>query len=1058
MKDFNLSKLHLRGNRCFVLLWMLCCAFIVSAQINIQGKVKDTNGEPLTGLTVMVKGTTVGTITDVNGHFSIKAPNQKSVLAFSFVGYVKQFVQVGTNKELTIVMQEDNALLDEVMVVGYGTQKKSTLTGSVSQIKGDQLLATPSTNVSSLLGGRVAGIQSVQTSGQPGSDQATLTIRGSIYNATYIVDGMPRSINDIDPNDVESVSVLKDGAAAAVYGLKGAGGVIIVTTKKGHVGKSQITYNGSLGISRNANFPKFLDGPTYALYYNKGLEMDGNSPVFTKSQISKMTNGDDSDGWGNTNWMDEIFGTGQNQQHSVTVQGGNENLKYFTSLGYLDQAGNIKNYTYKRYNMRANIDANIATNWKFSLGIAGQVGRKQRPGYEAGASGVDKEGTNGDSWMTIVNQAINSHPYLPKTYNGLDVATPNGSNQPNSPLAAINKSGLYKTNSQDIQSNISLQYDVPGIKGLNFKVTGSYDFETSRNKNLNTPYYVSMARIPDSSTSDISFDKVIDARGNTFYSLGEGDAEYTQLVGQGSVNYATTIAKKHHVDAMVLTEIRDYKSNSFGAYGKSTSPVFESLPELGFAQPADKSIEGKSDQTRSIGYVFRMKYDYDDKYLAEFTGRYDGSYKFSGNVGGKRWGFFPSLSVGWRISGEDFMKNFNFIDNLKIRGSVGMLGNDGVKAYSYLNTYDFREKSTSIGGNLVNSLYTTGYANPNLSWERTLSYNGGFDLTLWKGLLGVEFDAFYNYTYDILTEMGSNYAPSMGGYYPSYENYKRMDTKGVEVTLTHRNHIGTGKNTFNFGSSVNFTFAKSRWLRYPDSPNTPDYAKITGKAVGTLFGWVADGLYQTEKEIDNSPWPFGERPRTGDIKYKDLNGDGIVDYQDKAFVGKSNKPELVAGINLFGDWHGFDFNVQFTGAAKCEVSMTGTYYNGYDDNTIYTKTFNGGANSPVYLVENAWRPDNTGGTYPRLTVNDPHNNNGLASTFWFRDGKYIRLKSAQIGYTLPASLMRKVGITKTRIYVQGSNLFTLSGLPQGIDPESPSVNNGYYPQQKTFMTGITLTF
>jgi len=1061
MKDFNLSKLHLRGNRCLVLLWMLCCAFIVNAQINIQGKVKDTNGEPLIGLSVMVKGTTVGTTTDAGGHFSIKAPNQKSVLAFSFVGYVKQFVPVGTNKELTIVMQEDNALLDEVMVVGYGTQKKSTLTGSVSQIKGDQLLTTPSTNVSSLLGGRVAGIQSVQTSGQPGSDQAALTIRGSIYSATYIVDGMPRSINDIDPNDIETISVLKDGAAAAVYGLKGAGGVIIVTTKKGHVGKSQITYNGSVGISVNANFPKFLDGPSYAYYYNKALEMDGNSPVFTKSQIAKMTNGDDSDGWGNTNWLDAIFGTGKNEQHSVTVQGGTEKLKYFTSLGYLDQEGNIKNYTYKRYNLRSNIDADISDNWKFSLGIAGQVGRKQRPGYEAGSAGTDTDGTDGDSWMTIVNQAISSHPYLPETQNGLYVATPNGSNQPNSPLAAINESGTYKTNSMDLQSNVSLQYNAPWLKGLSFKATGSYDFETSRNKNLSTPYYVSMARIPDSSTSDITYDKVIDARGNTYYSLGEGDTEYTQLVGQGSINYATTIAQKHHIDAMILTEIRDYKTNSLAAYGKSTSAVFSSLPELSYAQSADSPISGSSDETRSLGYVFRAKYDYSDKYLAEFTGRYDGSYKFSGNVGGKRWGFFPSLSVGWRASGEDFMKDIKSIDNLKIRGSVGMLGNDGsIPAYSYLNTYKTTKDATTvnIGGNLANAMSTTGYANASLTWERTLSYNAGFDLTMWKGLLGVEFDAFYNFTYDILTTMGTNYPPSMGGYYPTYKNYDRTDSRGLEVTLTHRNHIGTGKNIFNFGSSFNLTYAKTRWLRYPDSPNTPDYAKLTGKDVGTLYGWVAEGLYQTQKEIDNSAWPFGEKPRLGDIKYKDLNGDGTIDYQDKAYVGKSNKPKFVAGLNLFGDWRGFDFNVQFTGAADCEVSLTGTYYNGYDDNTIYTKTFNNGANSPVYLVENAWRPDNTSGTYPRLTVNDPHSNNGLASTFWFRDGKYIRLKSAQIGYTLPTSLMRKVGITKTRIYVQGSNLFTLSGLPQGIDPESPSVNNGYYPQQKTFMTGITLTF
>lgn len=1053
MKKINVSRLRPRGLKHLVLLCMFCCALSTIAQTSIQGRVKDSNGNPLVGVSVVVKGATIGTITDTDGHFSIKVPGQKNVLTFSFLGYKKQAIAVGGSKDISVLMQEDNSLLDEVIVVGYGTQKKSTLTGAVSQINGDELLKTPVTNISNLLGGRVAGIQSVQTSGQPGADQASLTIRGSIYSPTYIVDGIPRSINDIDPNDIETVSVLKDGAAAAVYGLQGAGGVIIITTKKGKEGKSQITYNGSYGVSINANFPKFLDGPSYALYYNKALEMDGNSPVFTKSQIEKMTNGDDTDGWGNTNWLDLIFGTGHNQQHSVSLQGGTESIKYFTSLGYMDQEGNIKNYTYKRYNVRANIDANFAKNWKFGISLDGQFGKSQRPGYEAGGSG-----TAGDPWMTVVNQAINSRPYLPVMYDGLYVATPNASGQPNSPIAALNSSGKFNTYSHSLKSNINLQYDLPSVKGLFFKVTGSYDYYTSRNKNLSTPYYVNMSRIPDTNTSDITFDKVIDARGSTFYSLGEGLSESTQLIGQGSINYVSTIAQKHHVDAMALSEIRDYKSNYFAAYGKSTNSIFESLPELGLAQPADQPIAGGSNQTRSIGYVFRLKYDYDNKYLAEFTGRYDGSYKFAGNVSGKRWGFFPSLSLGWRASEEDLVKDIESIDNLKVRASVGMLGNDGVSPYAFLNTYDFRTNSTTLGGGLVSSIYTTGAANPNLTWERVLSYNGGLDLSLWKGLLGLELDVFYNYNYDILTQMGSNYPPSMGGYYSTYENYERIDAKGLEAVISHKSRFGSGKNAFDFGARLNFTYAKTRWLRYPDSPNSPDYAKVTGKAVGTLYGWVADGLYQTDEEIATSPWPFGEKPRTGDIKYVDMNGDGIVDYQDKAFVGKSNRPELMGGLNLYGGWRGFEFDIQFTGAAIAEVSMTGTYYNGYDDNTIYTKPFYGGANSPVYLVENAWRPDNTGGTYPRLTVNDPHNNNGLASTFWFRDGKYVRLKSAQIAYNLPNSLLSKLGVTKTKLFVQGSNLFTLSGLPEGIDPESPGVNNGYYPQQKTFMTGITLTF
>ncbi len=1019
-------------------------------QGKVHGRVIDVNDKPIPGVTVAVKGTAKGTITDSEGNFELEDLGVNPVLIFSFVGMKTIEIPVGGKETVNVTMKEETIGLDEIVAVGYGTQKKASLVGAVSQIKGDDLLTTPATNITSVLGGRLPGIQSVQTSGQPGEDGASLTIRGSIYTPTYIVDGIPRSIDEIDPNDIESVSVLKDGAAAAVYGLKGAGGVIIITTKKGHKGETQITYDGSFGISRNANFPEFLNGPDFVYYYNKGLEMDGDDVVFTEDEIEKMKNGDDSDGWGNTNWMDKVFGTGKTQKHNVTVQGGTDKMTYFTSLGYMDQCGNINNFDYDRYNLRTNIESEFAQNWKFSLGMAAQLGQTSRPGYEAGSSGED-----GDSWMTIVNQAIGMHPYLPVKYDGMYTATPNASDQPNSPLAAINESGKYKSKTLDLQSNLMLQYDVPWVKGLNFKLTAACDYESTRSKNLDTPYYVMIGYMPESTSSDITYDEVIDPRGVTYYSLGEGLSENTQLDGQGSINYKTTIAGNHHIDAMALLEIRDYRSSSFAAYGKSTSTVFETLDELDYAQAADSPISGSSDHTRTAGYVTRIRYDFKDTYLAEFAGRYDGSYKFFGEK--KRWGFFPSFSAGWRISNENFMKQFSFIDNLKLRASVGMLGNDDVDAYEYMNKYEFSSDQV-IGGSLASTLQTDEYANTNLSWERTLSYNAGFDLTMWKGLLNVTLDGFYTYTYDILTSMDSSYPPSMGGYYPTYENYSKVDGRGFEISLTHSNHVGSGPNTFRYNVGFNLTYAESRWLRYPDSSETPDYQKLTGKAVGSKLGWKTDGLYQSDDEIETSPWPFGEEPRAGDIKYVDINGDGVVEYQDKAYDGKSNTPRLVGGLNLSGSWRGFDMNVQLTGAAICDVSLTGTYYNGYDDNTIYTQSFKEGGNSPRYLIENAWRPDHTSGTYPRLTVNDPHNNNGLASTFWFRDGKYLRLKSTQIGYSLPKTVLDNIGIQKLRIYVEGSNLLTLSGLPEGIDPESPTVNNGYYPQQRTFMAGVTLSF
>ncbi len=1045
----------------------VCSLFLMSmhAQVSVTGTVFDSQNEPLVGASVAVKGTTNGTITDIDGKYLLKMPNANVTLVFSFIGFDKQEVALKGRTSLKVILKDNAKTTDEVIVVGYGTQKKSSLTGSVSQIRGDELLKSPSTNISSMLGGRLPGIASVQESGEPGLDQATLTIRGSRISAVYIVDGMPRSINDIDPNDIESVSVLKDGAAAAVYGLKASGGVIIVTTKKGKEGKSKITYDGSYGVSMNANFPKFMNGPQFAYYYNMADMMDKLAsgsisskdqyvPIFTQDDIAKMQNGDPTDGWDNVDYIDKVFGTGTNQKHNVTIQGGTEQMRYFASLGYLGQTGNIDEFTYRRYNLRTNIDADIARNLKVTLGVAGNVGRRQTPGFASG--GTDANSDLGEQgWLSIAHQTIAMHPYLPEKYNGYYTATPaRNTGLAQSPLAAIYESGYKKTRSVDLQTNFTLQYNVPWVKGLSLKATGAYDYSTSYNKNLNTPYQVNAIKLPDS-TSKLGYTLTQDPRSKSSITLGEGQVTSEQLVGQGSLNYINSFGK-HNIDLMGLVEIRDNKSNSLSAYAKNIS--FAELPELGLGVADDDPIGGNSNASRVLGYVFRLKYDYDSKYLAEVTGRYDGSYVFAGNVSGKRWGLFPSGSVAWRISKEDFMSDLTFIDDLKVRASAGLLGNNGVSEYSFLSTYSYDNK-VSLNGAMQDALYTSVIANPNLTWEKTLSYNIGYDLSMWNGLFGMEFDAFYNYTYDILQLMGSGYPPSMGKYYPTYANYSKTDAKGFEVLLKHHHKFTLGGKPFAYGISTNITYARNRWLRYPDEANSPEIQKVTGTRINAISGWTAEGLFRSEEEIDNSAW-YGSRPNLGDIKYKDINGDGKIDSQDRGRIGRSNTPELTFGINLNAQWNGFDVNAQFTGGALFDVSLTGTYYNGYDDNTIWTQTFKEGANSPLFLVQNAYSIENPNGTFPRITLGSASHggDNGLASTFWFRDGKYIRLKSAQLGYTIPQNIVKRMGAENLRLFVEGSNIFTISGLPSGIDPESPGVNNGYYPQQKTFMGGITLTF
>ncbi|MGV8829777.1 MAG: SusC/RagA family TonB-linked outer membrane protein [Breznakibacter sp.] len=1059
-----MKKTKLFGLRRDVVLFsMFLCSLLlmssVSAQNRITGKIVDKKNEVVVGATILNKGTTTGTITDVDGNFSLEVPDKNGTIIVSSIGYVNQEISLSGRSHFNIILEEDIQGLDEVVVVGYGKQKKSSITGSVSAIKGDELLKAPSTNISQMLGGRVAGISSLQTSGEPGLDQASLRIRGAVNAVTYIVDGVPRDINEINPNDIESLSVLKDAASTAVYGLQAAGGVIVVTTKKGTQGKPTLTYDGSAGVSMNANFAEFMNATQFMNYFNMADMMDQLAngtitdrsqyvPKFTSKMMQLANNNDVADGYDNVNYIDKVFGIGFNTKHTLSLQGGNENSKYYASLGYLDQKGNIEKFGYNRYNLRMNLESKVANNWTINLGVSGYISDRTQPGYNSGGS------DNGDyeaGYMSIAKQTISMHPYLPEMVDGVYTGiTSNNGSSPNSPLASIYQSGWKEQKGLDLRTNIGIQYDLPWVKGLSAKFSGSYDYSNARSKNLDTPFYVM-----NYNKSQGTFNKVIGEKGNSI-KLGEGDNHYEQLLMNLQLNYDGTFGG-HTVSGLALFEMRDNKGNGLSAYAKDLN--FAQLPELSYGTMT--GIGGYSSHSRVEGFVVRGNYSYMDKYYAEFSGRYDGSYKFSGNISGKRWAFFPSGSIAWRLSREAFMENASdWLSDLKLRASMGIVGDDsGSAAYAFLSTYSTIASHLKLDGDLLNSMYLSYIANPNLTWAKTRSTNVGFDATFWNGLLGVEFDVFYNFTYDMLQAQGGDYPPSMGGYYQSYANIGKMDAKGIDVMFTHNNKFGVVGKPFQYSISGNISYAKNRWLKYPDSPNIPEWQKVTGTSIYANYGWVADGLYRTEEEIDNSPW-YGSRPNVGDIKYVDLNGDGKINSQDRGRIGRDSRPAVTFGFNVGANWNGFDFNTQFTGGAKFDVSMAGTYYNGYDDNTVWTQTFKEGGNSPLYLVTNAWNIDNPNGTMPRLTSgNLTHGgDNGLASTFWFRSGNYLRMKSAQIGYTFPSKWVKPAGIQNLRIYVEGSNLVTWDNLPTGFDPESPEVNNGYYPQQRTFMGGLTLTF
>ena len=1045
-------------------LGAVACALIVSgfgsimAQTTLTGKVTDAEGNPLPGVTVMVVGTTNGTMTGTDGTYSISVENGDE-LEFSCLGMTTVRQKYDGRRTFDVSMTEDNLYLDEIVVVGYGAMSRASLTGSVSQVQGDEILKGPSTNVSSVLAGKLTGVSSVQESGQPGQDQAALRVRGSRYDVKYIVDGIPRDIDDIDPNEIESISILKDAAAAAVYGLGGAGGVIIVTTKSGEVGETRISYTGSGGVSMNANYPEFLDGPGYAYYYNRALELDGQQPIFSQEDVQSMING--TNGFGNTDYIKETFGTGVNTQHNVSVSGGTEKIRYFASLGYLHQKGNVDNFNYTRYNARINLDADIAKNLIFKIGIAGQIGDQRSPGLQAGGSWNADMSVGSISNYSIAQQAVYAHPYLPIMYDGQYTGSVNSTSSSfvYNPIAAINESGSYKTVRTNIQTTATLQWNLPWVKGLNLKFTGSYDKTFSVNKNLSTPYYLLQAVTP-TALGNGTFNygsTVVDPRRNEEVKLTEGLAQSQQMVGQGSINFDRTFGK-HDVKALALVEFTDYKYNNLGARGKGLA--FVELPELGQVEEPDEDsglpFYGSSSQSRSVGFVARVNYAYDSRYLIELSGRYDGSYKFAGNVKGKRWGFFPSASVAWRMSNEPFFEPAKHVLNdFKIRASFGEVGMDNVSAFSFLSRLGNAGYTAIFNGTPVQGFQTSAVANPMLTWERQRSVNAGFDAIFWQRKLGIEFDAFYAYTYDILAAT-TGYPASMGGYYPTYSNNNAIDNRGVEITISHDNRVGD----FEYGARLTLTWARSKYVKYADAYGTPSYQQVTGSLVNSDLILVADGLFQTEEEIDASPWYNGRRPDLGDIKYKDIDGDGVIDaWKDRTYSGRSNRPELTGGLSLYGAWKGLDLSLMFTGGALFDVAMTGIYYNGAMDSTPFTKIFKGDANAPVYLAEGSWTPENPNAEFPRLSISRSNDsNNVLASTFWYRDGKYIRLKTAQLGYTFPDKWMRVLGVQKLRIFVEGGNLFTIDGLPKGIDPESPGVNLGYYPQQRTVMGGLSITF
>ena len=996
-------------------------------QTAVTGKVVDKKGNPIPGVTVLIKGTSIGVASDFDGNYSLDVEDSNSILVFSYLGFLSQEVTVNDQNVINITLIESDYELDEVVVIGYGTIKKVNLTGSVATIKGSDVVENRTASVSSALSGLLPGVTIIQSSGEPGADISSINIRGmstlgSGSNSPLIlVDGIPRSINNINPNDIESISVLKDAAASAIYGMRAANGVVLITTKRGK-GKTTFDVNVNSGFQQPTRLPDFLDSFNYATLLNEANANDGVAPAYTDEDLQLFSDGTSPDTHPNTNWIDETLDDNSFMESIDVAASGsseNNNIKYYTSLGYLYQDALFDNNNFDRINFRSNLDVSVSENISLTTDFSGNFETRNRPSV---------------STSTIFADIMRTPPTEVNQYS-------NGGYSIFSQTPAINTNGYGKTENFDFQSKIAINIKFPFLEGLNLTTQVAYDRATFRNKSFTVPRTFTTY---DDNADVFELSRPGD-RGETA-SLSESQSQGYKLVTETILGYNSTFGK-HDVGGTLIFSRTLTQDNFLSA---SISNMLGTSVDFFIAgDPETRSNTNGTSESGILGYAGRFTYAYDSKYLVEFNGRYDGSYKFSKD---SRFGFFPSVSLGWRVSEEQFLKNSDVVNNLKLRASYGELGNDaGINAFRYLEFFGFGGAFVDNAG-VVQTINSNGLADPSTTWEKAKTYNFGVELGLWKNLFTLESDVFYKRTSDILTTRALEIPDTFGATLPQ-ENIGIVDNKGFEITLNHRNRV----NDFDYHANFNIGYAKNEIIDVAEAADIDPLRSLTGRSIGTRFGFVAEGLFLTQQEIDdlNANAPDGIyqplNPQPGDIRYADVNGDGKVDNDDRTVIGKGSIPEVSFGLNLGANYKQFDFSVLFQGATGFDM---------YLSEEASWAFFNGGKVFDRHLDRAQIGEDgnviNSDATYPRLTLINNAVNEQISS-YWVVAGDYLRLKNIEIGYTFPEKATSQIGLDRLRLYLNGRNLTTWSKI-KNLDPENPQSRGRFYPQQTVLNLGFNIQF
>ncbi|MDX9882975.1 MAG: TonB-dependent receptor, partial [Prolixibacteraceae bacterium] len=1021
----------------------ILCLIQVSASgqaKTVSGKVSNVQGESIPGVAVMIKGTTQGTITDSDGVYSFSNVPGDATLVFSFVGMKTQEVVVGNKNQVNVSMEDETIGLDEIVTVGYGTQKKVNLTGSVATVQSEEIVKVPTANVSEVLTGKAPGLFTKQDQGVPGSDYSTISIRG--YDTPLIlVDGIETSWTRMDPNEIESISVLKD-AAAAVYGARAGNGVILITTKRGTTNKPSIIYTSNYTFQNPTTIPEFVSSGKYTELLREG-EFNSNLPyTYSEEDVQKFYEGTEP-GYVNENWYKAAFREwAPMQSHNLAVRGGNEKVKYYMSVGYLDQSSIYQSgdLNFNRYNARTNVDAQISDRLSVSIDMSYRNEMRKAP-----QTSLD------NIWINLKTAL----PVWPATLPDPEKGGAYSGFLERSPVAQTirDMTGFNDDIQRYFTGKISAKYKIPGIDGLEANAALNYSINNKYNKIQDKPF--------DLFTYDYANQQYIPYGSNGANSLDETSSQYTQLYPMISLNYDKTFGN-HSVQGFLLAE--GINTDYFFLSAGRVDLLSVEVPYLFAGSPDNLTNNGGAVETGRISYVGRGNYSYKGKYLLEGTFRFDASHKFPDD---SRWGFFPSVSAGWRVSEESFIKdNLSWVDNLKLRASYSKSGNDNVEAFKYLTGYEIQTEETNVyvfGSDVYRLIRSTGMPNPDITWLDMTSYNVGLDGTFMRGMLGFEFDLFYRVTDNIFGQPLETYPSTFGATLPQV-NLNSTDDRGFELTLTHRNKIG---NDFSYNVAGSVSIAREKYKRWSESPyNDEDEIRIyqkTGKYTNRWIGYKSDGLFMTQEDIDNHAVDQDQAGNTtlrpGDIKYIDRNDDKIIDWRDQDVIGYGTFPDLTCGLNIQMQYKGFSLTALFQGASLFN-SMISDVLRGPLQNL---------GNPFEFQYKYRWQPDPAN---PDVNINPDaklpavlgdgtgtNTNNNKASDFWLQDATYLRLKNLNISYSLPGKIIKSFGIQDVNVYVAGSNLFTLSKLgiyKSSVDPEATGYQK-FYPPVKTISFGLNVT-